>query len=298
MKNHSFESLQEEQQNVPQKEQIQQEEICQDKQDDQETQVEGEKSKKRKNFESFFGKFSGATLGVVSIFFTIGFVVFLAWGIVTLLEMGYDHWFGDLHGRNIGQNELVYVETDNTIYKTSPNRKILTQVTSLVEVNDSIGIVCYQGKNGILDLNTTKFLLPAQYEMIWASSPNVCYAVKQDTVFTILLPEAKIVKRELTTTFYCDIRPIYRDNDYDYYYYGEDGEEDAVLLYEYTDYTGRCGMMSKDLKKLTLACYSHIEAVIGKKDVFLCRFDESDASEEDEYKGIGELRNAKGEKIE
>ena len=84
------------------------------------------------------------------------------------------------------------------------------------------------------------------------------------------------------------------------YYFDNEGD---VLLYAYTDYLGNCGMMSKDLQKLTPAIYSHIEAVRGKKDVFLCRFDECDEkhrSDEDDvcYYGVGELRNSKGEKIE
>ena len=275
------ESLPEEQQAILQEEQIQQEE-----------QEIKEPKKKPSGFKAVFEIFSGATVGILSSICALVFIVVTGWCIVIFCETAYDRWFDEPCGYHIGQNGLMYVGAQEAIMKTGPNRKVLKDITSLVGTNDSTGIVCYKGKEGLLDLNTAQFVLPAQYDKILHTGSNIYWAVKQDTVYTIMMPGCKIEQREPTATFYQSIYPIYRDNDIDLYLEEEEDERE-VLLYEYTDYTGRCGMMSKDLQKLTPAIYSCIEVVIGKEDVFLCHF------EGDEYdEGVGELRNNKGEKIE
>lgn len=290
MENITSEMLQKEQQSILQDEQTQE--------DNQIQQEEQATTEKTSGFRTAFEKFSGAVLGIGSIIGTIGLVVWIAWGIIEFCEGWYDHWFGDLYGMEIGKNGLVYVPSRDAIMKTGPNKEVLTDITRLIKIDDSMGIVCYKGKEGLLDLNTAKFVLPAQYDKLWNPTKNTYMAENNDTIYTIMVPGGKIVKREPIAAFYTDIRPIYVTDDV---YYSEDEED--VLLYEYTDYLGNCGMMSKDLQKLTPAIYSHIEAVRGKKDVFLCRFDEckeKHESDEDDfcYYGVGELRNSKGEKIE
>lgn len=290
MENITSEMLQKEQQSIPQDEQTQE--------DNQIQQEEQATTEKTSGFRTAFEKFSGAVLGICSIIGTIGLVVWIAWGIIGFCEGWYDHWFGDLYGMEIGKNGLVYVPSRDAVMKTSPNKEVLADITRLTKIDDSMGIVCYKGKEGLLDLNTAKFVLLAQYDKLWNPTKNTYMAEKNDTIYTIMVPGGEIVKREPTADFYTDIRPIYEIDDV---YYSEN--EGDVLLYEYTDYLGNCGMMSKDLQKLTPAIYSHIEAVRGKKDVFLCRFDECDEkhrSDEDDvcYYGVGELRNSKGEKIE
>ena len=290
MENVTSEMLQKEQQSIPQDEWTQE--------DNQIQQEEQATTEKTSGFRTAFEKFSGAVLGICSIIGTIGLVVWMAWGIIEFCEGWYDHWFGDLYGMEIGKNGLVYVPSRDAIMKTGPNKEVLADITRLTKIDDSMGIVCYKGKEGLLDLNTAKFVLPAQYDKLWNPTKNTYMAEKNDTIYTIMVPGGEIVKREPTADFYTDIRPIYEIDDV---YYSEN--EGDVLLYEYTDYLGNCGMMSKDLQKLTPAIYSHIEAVRGRKDVFLCRFDEckeKHESDEDDfgYDGVGELRNSKGEKIE
>lgn len=122
-------------------------------------------------------------------------------------------------------------------------------------------------------------------------------AVKQDTVYTIMIPGGEIVNWEPTANFYWEIRPIYQDNERykDRCYF----DENCILLYEYTDHTGKCDLMSKDLKKMTPAIYADIEVVLGQKNVFFCCFEKYEYDEDgNTCKGLGELRNSKGEKIE
>ena len=290
MENIASETLQKEQQSIPQDGWVQE--------DNQIQQEEQATTEKTSGFRTAFEKFSGAVLGICSIVGTIGLVVWMAWGIIDFCGGWYDHWFGDLYGMEIGKNGLVYVPSRDAIMKTCPNKEVLTDITRLTKIDDSTGIACYKGKEGLLDLNTAKFVLPAQYNKLWNPTKNTYLAEKNDTIYTIMVPGGEIVKREPTADFYTDIRPIYEIDDV---YYSEN--EGDVLLYEYTDYLGNCGMMSKDLQKLTPAIYSHIEAVRGKKDVFLCRFNEcEEIHESDEndfcHYGVGELRNSKGEKIE
>ncbi|MBO2525850.1 MAG: hypothetical protein CW341_09165 [Bacteroidetes bacterium] len=284
MENKLSDTLSNEQQTIPLEENAQQE--------DQTEHVVTEKST---DFRTIFEKFSGASLGIGSSICAIISIFAIGWGVVTLCEIGYEHWFDDLYGREIGQNGLLYVASQDAIMKTRPNRKVLTHVTRLDKIDDSTGIVCYNGKEGLLDFNTVKFVLPAKYDKIWSPAKNTYMAVKQDTVYTIIEPGGEIVKCEPTAGYYRDIRPIYRDNDM---YYYEDRCEADILLYEYKDYTGRCGMMSKDLQKLTPAIYHYIEPVIGKEDTFLCHYEGDEEEGDESLEGAGELRNSKGEKIE
>lgn len=290
MENIASETLQKEQLSILQDEQTQE--------NNQIQQEEQTPSKKPSGFKTAFEKFSGAVLGILSSIGAIALVFVIGWGVFTLCEEVYDHWFGELYGLDIGQNDLVYVHSRNAIMKTTPNKKVLTDITRLTIIDDSTGVVCYKGKEGLLNLNTAKFILLARYDKLWNPTQNTFMAVKQDTVYTIKVPEGTIVKREPTANFYLNIRPLYEIDDV---YYSD--EEKDLLLYEYTDYTGKCGMMSKDLHKLTPAIYSHVETVRGKTDVFLCRFDECDehhgcCDNDGCFDGVGELRNSKGEKIE
>ena len=292
MENNSSEMLHEEQQKNAQ-DQIQQDAGAeQENPNSSEDQAPMEEGEKGTAFGSALRKFSGATLGIVSALFSIGGVISVLWGIVLLCETGYDRWFGELYGEKIGNEGLVYVFCENAIMKQRPNKKILTGISDLEEINNQTGIVCQNGKKGIIDLNTAKFLLPARYNDIWTTTRDTVMAATDDTVYTIALSGWTVVKHEPTASFYRAIRAIYEDDYYDRY-----GAE--LLIYEYTDYTGRCGLMSKEFKKLTPAIYTTIDALSGRNDVFLCRFDECNKDEEyDVNNCIGELRNNKGEKIE
>lgn len=284
MENKLSDTLSNEQQTIPQEENAQQEE-----------QTEQVLTEKSTDFRTIFEKFSGASLGIGSSICALISIFAIGWGVVTLCEIGYEHWFDDLYGREIGQNGLVYVSSEDAIMKTCPNRKVLKHITRLEKIDDSTGIVCYKGKEGLLDLNTAKFVMPAVYDKMWSPAPNTYMAVKQDTVYTIMGLEGEIVKQEPTACYYRDIRPIYRDNEM---YYYEDRGETEILLYEYKDYTGRCGMMSKNLQKLTPAIYHYIESVIGQEDTFLCHYEGDEDEGDESLEGAGELRNSKGEKIE
>ena len=284
MEHKSSELLQEEQRAFPSEEKLQQE--------------KQEETGKSKRFKVIFEKFSGATMGLFSSVFVFVFLTGIGYGVVSLCEIAFDHWFGELPGYEIGHNGLVYVGTRDAIMRECPNRNVLTDVTSLDRFDNATGVVCYKGKEGLLDLNTANFLLPAQYDKIWCAAKNTYMAVMQDTVYTIVLPGGEIVKREPVASFYQNILPLYPDNDVCYCEdAGNEGGKD-VLLYEYTDYTGRCGIMNKDLQKLTPAIYSYIEAVEGKEGVFLCHFEDGEGEETVAGVGVGELRDIKGKKIE
>ena len=295
MENNSSELLQDEQQTNPQEEQYSQgQENLQDEQVQPEEQKGMEKPTKESVFGFTFEKFSGAVCGICSIFVALGIIISIAWGGFALCESVYDRWLSKLDGFKIGQKGLVYVMSENAIMKECFNKKVLKDVTDFVRINESIGIVCYQGKDGVIDLNTTKFLIPAQYDKIWTTGKDTIMAATADTVYTITMPSGNVVMREPTTCFYRCIRPIYRNCEDCVLF--DISDEENILLYEYTDYAGKCGMMSKDMKKLTPAIYSCVDVVEGKDDVFYCTFGRELEYEDDME--LGELRNIKGEKIQ
>ena len=245
--------------------QKEEEQIISQAEQPQEETVEKENSKMVRHFYEYFAKSGGVMVAICMAVMGLA----IGYGIVMLLAAlftcgynlcanGYNRWFGELDGQEIGRNGLVYVYQNDAIMKTCPNRIVMSHIESIEQENgDTIGIVKQYGKYGILNLNSATFILPAEYDNIWSISDSTYIAILMDSVYTVLMPTAEIIKQE-PANIINDVRPIYLNNDD---YYSNSINENDILLYEYTDCTGMKGLMSKDLKKLTPAIYTEIKAI-------------------------------------
>ena len=232
--------------------------------------------------------------GIITPLVAVAFVLFVGWGLVRLVYSGYDQWFGEIPAEEIGTKGLVYNYHRDAIMKTCPNRTVLSHIEKIISYdNDTIGIVVHFGNYGLLNFNSAQFVIPAEYEKMWRVSANSCMAIRNDSLYTINLVDGKILHVEDVGNVYAQISPLYlnRDDYFDSNFQTSTLDEEAVLLYEYTDYQGRKGLMNKNMEKLTPAIYCDITPI--RHGVFFCKFYDS-------YEGddsLGELLNDKGERI-
>ena len=235
-------------------------------------------------FDSF-GKVGNVVLTILMSLLGFGLMIFVGWLIIHFVALGYNHWFGHIDGEEIGKNGLVYVEDKCVIMKTCPNRTALENITYLEKNTDTLGIVEYEGKYGILNYNDASFIVTAQYDMLWNKSANIYVGICRDSAFTFTIPSGEIIKRESAECLYTDISalslPIYELLDFE-------DDNDDFLFFEYTNYADKKGIMNRNYEMVTPAIYSDIKVI--NSNAFFCQFD-------DPVETIGELIDSTGNRI-
>ena len=112
--------------------------------------------------------------------------------------------------RNAELNRAVemYVEYENVIKKTCPTRTVLENVANLYDTGDTLSIIEFNGKYGLLNTNDASFIIPARYDRMWHLSADIYMGVRCDSLYTITIPSGKIIKRESAEDLYTSIKPI------------------------------------------------------------------------------------------
>lgn len=225
------------------------------------------------NMDDPFQKYYGAALGIgaailgyVAMALIAGLIIWGGW-------KGYQRWFGNIDGIEIGHKGLIYDYRCGKIIKTYPHRTILSHVDKLYNYKgDTIDVIVHYGKYGLLNLNTAQFIIPAEYENLWKSSEDNCLAFRGDSMYTIGMFDGIISDVEYIANLYYNVRPLFLDMDEHFDNCSEtyNIDEDKILLYEYSDHKGRKGLMNKDLVPITPALYRVIYPL--KEDMFFCQF--------------------------
>ncbi|MBR4198688.1 MAG: hypothetical protein IKQ94_07950 [Bacteroidales bacterium] len=273
--------LDEENQNNPRPNQEQSQEKTVEENTEQKAET-GEKAKDSLLLFDSLGKLGNVVCSILFYVIGAGFVVFFIWLIIHLFVLGYNHWFGHIDGREIGENGLVYVEYENVIKKTCPNRTVLENVANLYDTGDTLSIIEFNGKYGLLNTNDASFIIPACYDRMWHLSADIYMGVRCDSLYTITIPSGKIIKSESAEDLYTSIKPISLSL-YEYYF-----EDSDIVMYQYTNYSGKVGMMNKRLEKVTPAIYYDIEMI--NENAYFCQFDNPEVV-------IGELIDSTGNKL-
>lgn len=273
--------FEEEKQANPQTNQEQPQEKPVEESTDQKTEAEEKEKDDWVIFDSF-GKVGNVVLTILMSLLGFGLMIFVGWLIIHFVALGYNHWFGHIDGREIGENGLVYVEYENVIKKTCPNRTVLENVANLYDTGDTLSIIEFNGKYGLLNTNDASFIIPARYDRMWHLSADIYMGVRCDSLYTITIPSGKIIKRESAEDLYTSIKPIPLSLD-EYYF-----EDSDIVMYQYTNYSGKVGMMNKRLEKVTPAIYYDIEMI--NENAYFCKFDDPEVV-------IGELIDSTGNKL-
>lgn len=295
-----------------QEEQLSQESVCEDSQANQKNKdFEKEKEKYGGVFLESVAKTGGilavflaATFGCGMLYVIYKLIYLILTGIVALFNLcgdGYNKWFGDIEGRELGRNGIVYVYKDNTIMKTCPNRIVLNNINDVkCRENDTIGIVNQFGTYDLLNLNTAEYITNQEYDNMWRLDDETCSALKRDSLYTLEYTTGKVLLVEDASLVYEQLDAICREGESDAYVREAASVADKALIiaYIYTNYNGKKGLMSREFEKLTSAIYNDITPYAA--DVLYCEFGDLDESYNlyDTYEAkVGVFLNSKGERM-
>lgn len=86
-------------------------------------------------------------------------------GLFCICSNGYNKWFGDIDGLELGRSGMVYVYEKDAIMKRCPNRVVLGNIENVYfQDGDTVGVVKHYGKYDLLNLNKASYITSKDYD--------------------------------------------------------------------------------------------------------------------------------------